>query len=365
MSTDIVDAEFTSKAIARTNGSEFMPSMSINQAVSRYNSVLEFTKEIMKDGKDFGTIPGSAKACLLKPGAEKLCSFFGLTPRFVIVEKDEDWTGARHGGEQFFYYHYRAQLWRNEYLLGEAEGSCNSMESKYRFRWVQEDQVPPEFDKAKLKRRGGKQSEFAFAIDKGETTGQYGKPAAYWQAYRDAISNGTAQKIKRKTKTNKEMDGWEIDATLFRIPNQDIADQVNSIQKMGQKRAMVAAVLIVCNASEYYTQDIEDMDYVETEHVAPAKPESPKQDTEKTKQELEKNREINVRKLRESPDVDTLRKRYVYLGTLGHGAEADARYELAFRDRMLELDPQPAPMEREPGIEPDDPLDIVDDSLND
>lgn len=35
-------------------------------------------------------------------------------------------------------------------------------------------------------------------------------------------------------------------------------DLVNTIDKMGQKRSLVAAVLITCGASEYFTQDIED-----------------------------------------------------------------------------------------------------------
>jgi hypothetical protein len=39
---------------------------------------------------------------------------------------------------------------------------------------------------------------------------------------------------------------WEIDAdsALYRIPNPDGADVVNTIQKMAQKRALVAATLI-------------------------------------------------------------------------------------------------------------------------
>src|ERR671938_678900 len=43
-----------------------------------------------------------------------------------------------------------------------------------------------------------------------------------------------------------------------RVFNPDIADQVNTIQKIGQKRSLVAAVLIAVNASEFFTQDIED-----------------------------------------------------------------------------------------------------------
>ncbi len=281
MSTAILDAEFTERTPVRINvGENFLPSMSMHQALDRYNAVLEFTQTIMKDGKDYGKIPGSDKPSLLKPGAEKLCSFFGLTPKMVIVQKEEDWTGEHHGGECFFYYHYRVQMWKGDYLLGEGDGSCNSMESKYRYRWVQEDQVPPGMNKASLKRRGGRISEPKFAVDKAETGGQYGKPMEHWQAFRDAIANGTATVIQKPKKAGGTMEAWEIDSTLFRVPNPDIADQVNAIQKMAYKRALVAVVLIVCNASEYYTQDIEDMDFIDGGH-APTKAAEPKHDAPK------------------------------------------------------------------------------------
>src|ERR1039458_4154129 len=53
---------------------------------------------------------------------------------------------------------------------------------------------------------------------------------------------------------------WEIDVdtALYRIPNPDGADVVNTIQKMAQKRALVAATLIATSASEFFTQDVED-----------------------------------------------------------------------------------------------------------
>src|ERR1039458_2434699 len=53
---------------------------------------------------------------------------------------------------------------------------------------------------------------------------------------------------------------WEIDVdtALYRIPNPDGADVVNTIQKMAQKRALVAATLLATSASEFFTQDVED-----------------------------------------------------------------------------------------------------------
>jgi hypothetical protein len=42
------------------------------------------------------------------------------------------------------------------------------------------------------------------------------------------------------------------------VANPDIADQVNTVLKIAKKRALVDAVLLAVNASEFFTQDIED-----------------------------------------------------------------------------------------------------------
>src|SRR5437899_2637365 len=109
-----------------------MPAISIEAAVERFNILVEFVKTVMRKDVDFGVIPGTDKPTLLKPGAEKLCTLFGLTSRFQLIEKVEDWTGRDHNNEAFFYYLYRCQLYRNGMLITEADGSCNSFEQKYR-----------------------------------------------------------------------------------------------------------------------------------------------------------------------------------------------------------------------------------------
>src|SRR5215211_2968844 len=85
----------------------FMPALSIQQAVQRFNAVVEFVRTVMREGVDYGVIPGTDKPTLLKPGAEKLCTLFGLTCRFDLIRSVEDWDGSQHEGEAFFYYRYR------------------------------------------------------------------------------------------------------------------------------------------------------------------------------------------------------------------------------------------------------------------
>src|SRR5215213_6177389 len=219
--------EMTS-ALAPVDRSQFMPAMSIELAVERYNTITEFVSRVLRRDVDYGIIPGTDKLTLLKPGAEKLTTFFGLSTRFQLIERIEDWTGEDHNGEPFFYYLYRCQLFRGDLLIAEADGSCNSRETKYRYREAQ--RICPECSQA--------------AIIKGKE--EYG---GGWLCFRKKGGCGA------KFATG---DAVIESQQVGRVPNAEIADQVNTIQKMGQKRALVGVTLLAVNASEFFTQDVED-----------------------------------------------------------------------------------------------------------
>lgn len=234
------------------------PQKSLEDAKNRRSIVVTLReRSILKEGVDFGVVPGSNKPTLLKPGAERLCAAFGFNPRFEILDKVERWDAD----SPLFFYQVVCHLVHidSDIEVATGVGSCNSMESKYRWRWVAEQDVPPDLDKATLVSKSSNMSEFDFAIEKAETGGKYGKPAAYWQSFREAIANGTARRIKRKTNAGKELDAWEIGGLSYRVPNDDVFSLVNTVVKMACKRALVAATLIGANASEFFTQDIEDM----------------------------------------------------------------------------------------------------------
>lgn len=249
-----------SNEIVVSENSFIAPVVDIQSAVARYKAFNDFVSHVLKKDTDYGTVPGTGdKPALLKPGAEKLSTFFGLRPDFEPLTVIEDWSGKDHGGEPFFYYRYKCKMYRNGELVGDGIGSCNSFEKKYRYRWVNEMDLPADFDTSKYECRDGSISEFTFAIEKAETTGKYGKPKEYWQKFRDAIADGSAKHIQKKTRSGQSLEAIEIGGKLYAVPNKDVADQVNTIDKMAQKRALVAAVLITTNASDYFTQDIEDM----------------------------------------------------------------------------------------------------------
>ncbi len=241
---------------------DFMPLLSVEQAVQRKGMINQFIGQVLVEDLDYGDIPGAAKKkVLLKPGAEKLCSIFGLAPQYIKETVIEDWTGEEHGGEPLFYYEYRCQLSRGGRFMGEAIGSCNSWESKYRYRWVTKENTGAH-DPDDLPVKGGKRTLFEpeFALNKRETGGQYGKPLEHWALFDVEMEANRSRRVEKKTKAGKPMWGIEIDVdqTLYRIPNPDVADIINTCQKMAQKRSLVAAVLVVTNCSDAFTQDIED-----------------------------------------------------------------------------------------------------------
>jgi hypothetical protein len=215
-------------SLAPLEHQSFMPVLSIQQAVERFNTVVEFVRTVMREGIDYGRIPGTDKPTLLKPGAEKLCTLFGLACRFELVRSVEDWDGSQHEGEPFFYYLYRCQLWRGDGILSEGDGSCNSFEQKYRYREAQ--RRCPSCGLA--------------AIIKGKE--EYG---GGWLCFKK--KGGCGMKFA-------DEDAEITSQPVGRVPNENIADQVNTIQKMAQKRALIAATLLAVNGSEFFTQDGED-----------------------------------------------------------------------------------------------------------
>jgi hypothetical protein len=205
-----------------------VPAASLSVALQRYQAMKEFIDKILHDKVDYGIIPGTDKPTLLKPGAEKLCSFFGLAPVFQTMQSVQDWTGVEHGDEPFFYFLYKCVLFHGDRKVGEGDGSANSWEKKHRYR------------SSELKCPAcGKET-----IIKGRE--EYG---GGWVCF--AKKGGCGAKYADK-------DPQIIGQERGMVKNPDSADLVNTLQKMAQKRALIAATLIATNASEYFTQDVED-----------------------------------------------------------------------------------------------------------
>lgn len=194
--------------------------MTVDEMEKRMRIMQDFIRRAMVENQDYGKIPGTDKPTLLKSGAEKLGIFYGYSNSVEIINKVEDWKNG------FFHYEVKVTLIskRTGKIEAEGMGSCNSMESRYRYRWVFENQLPKSMNKDDLHR-----------------------------------------KVIRKNGQSY---------TMFRIENEDVFTLPNTLLKMAKKRAFVDATLSATRTSGIFTQDVEDFMDVE----ANEKPE-PKQQT--------------------------------------------------------------------------------------
>lgn len=238
----------------------FMPVMSVEEAIRRRDTIQEFIeKGCLRRGVDWDTLtdkPTDDRKILLKAGAENLAIMFGLVPRYSVVSKVEKWDAS--DGEALIAYRVKCELFRDGIAVGESEGSCNSRETKYRWRWVTEEEREMLGNPKVFGKRDWGIQEPDFAITRANTSGKYGKPAEYWQKFKDARESGEAIKVLMPKSDGGNMHAWEIPGTKLKIPNPEVADLANTILKMAFKRSHVASIITAVGAGGIFTQDLED-----------------------------------------------------------------------------------------------------------
>ncbi len=207
--------------------------LSMDELRHQLRQLEEFKRDIMVEGIDFGVIPGTPKPTLLKPGAEKLSLAFGLAPTFETAGCIEDWEAG------FFHYDERCILTsrRTGQTVASANGSANSKEPRYRWR----DAKPACLNCGRDLRRSRNRD------------GDQGEPG--WYCWTKTGGCGAT------------FPAAQITGPVGRIENPEPYELVNTIKKMAQKRALVAAILIATGGSGTWTQDVEDMPSVAGETV--------------------------------------------------------------------------------------------------
>jgi len=185
--------------------------MTVDGLAEQVQKIQHYMSKVMKEDEHYGVIPGTQKPTLLKPGAEKLCLAFRLDPDYEIIRE------IREKG--FIAYTVKCLL--NHIMTSQqiatGIGSCNSRETKYRYR--------------------------------SQSTGKP-VPKDYWQDRDPALLGGSQYTARKKDKQ------WLI---FEQIENDNPWDLDNTLIKMACKRALVAATLNATAASDIFTQDIEDM----------------------------------------------------------------------------------------------------------
>ena len=159
----------------------------------------DFLKTHMKENVHFGTVPGVKKPFLWQAGAQSLLDWYGYYATFTPVAEKEDFDLG------FFAYTYRCVIKQkgSNVIVGDCEGDASSNETKYRFEWAFENEVPEGVDKTKC---------------------------------------DTREIGKNKTKQ-------------YRINVANPADKRNTLRKMAQKRALVGATLLATGTSDLFVNE--------------------------------------------------------------------------------------------------------------
>lgn len=193
---------------------ELAPVMDVTAAVARYRQFVDFMKQVLRDGVDFGIIPGTgSKPTLYLPGAQKIAMFYGMRPEYQLLAQTEDWE---HG---FFAYTVQCVLYHRATgaCIGAGIGECNSREEKYYLTaWHGTTDKP---------------SDEVVALRKSQGLGRWRKD-----------DNGRWEWQEREPRPLNQ---------AYSLPN--------TLLKMGKKRAYVDAVITAASASEFVTQDLEEM----------------------------------------------------------------------------------------------------------
>lgn len=98
----------------------------ISNGMDKIGQFQAIVQKQLKQGSDYGVIPGTTKPTLLKPGAEKILMLMGIRSEFSLVDSTRDFDNG------FFQYMVKCSLFKGDMLITEGMGSCNNHESKYK-----------------------------------------------------------------------------------------------------------------------------------------------------------------------------------------------------------------------------------------
>jgi hypothetical protein len=198
--------------------------LTVQEVVAQANKIQELMKLALHDGQHYGVIPGTNKPTLLKPGAEKINLLFRIGTGDLQVIQTDLGNGHREITIKTPMVHIPTGR-----AIAYGVGSCSTMESKYRYR--NDARKCPECGKA--------------TIIKGKE--EYG---GGWLCFKKKGGCG-AKFLDNDEAITKQPVGQS--------ENKDIADVYNTVLKMAAKRSYVDGTIKASAASDFFTQDVEDL----------------------------------------------------------------------------------------------------------
>jgi hypothetical protein len=217
--------ETTAVAVRDEQAVAMAQEMSVEMVLAQTKKIQELMKVALIDGEHYGVIPGTGqKKTLLKPGAEKLCLMFRFSPEYSHQ------TDREPGGHLTVTSTCRLIHSPSGTLVATGSGMGSTHESKYAYRRA--ERACPKCGVAAVFKSKKDAGYYCWAKKDG-CGAQFQTP--------EEIASIESQEVGRKA-------------------NDDLADQWNTVLKMADKRALVAAVLNGTAASDIFTQDLEDLE---------------------------------------------------------------------------------------------------------
>lgn len=180
-----------------------------SEVLAVQNETRQLIKKTLKEGRDYGKIPGTDKPTLYKAGAERTNAAFGCAPRYRVITAEID--------------HDREVEWT------KRKKEWSGPKGNRRYKWVTES---------------------------GVSLGLY-----RYVVECELVHRGSGVVVGQGIASASTMESKYIDRPR---------DSENTVLKMGEKRAFTAATLNAFGLSDEFTHDVEDMQA--EDDVGPAAP---------------------------------------------------------------------------------------------
>jgi hypothetical protein len=208
--------------------------VSVEEVVAQRDKIEQVMNAVMREGVHYGKIPGVQKPTLLKPGAEVLATTFRFAPHYQSERTFHD------GGHLTVVTKVTLQHIPTGLVVAEGEGLCTTYEKKYAYRG--DGRVCPACGAGTIRKS-------KFPPRETDYPGASKDDPPGW--YCHGASGGCGANFAAN-------DPEIVDQQSGRVDNPDLPDTWNTVLKMANKRALIAAILNGTAASDIFTQDVED-----------------------------------------------------------------------------------------------------------
>ena len=209
--------------------------LSVDEIIQQKDKIRQVMDAVMTRDVHYGIIPGVKNPSLFKPGAEAINVALRLAPHY---DSEKIW---HEDGHLTVVAKCTLKHIPTDLTIATGEGLCTTKENRYAYR--QGQRLCPLCEQPAIRRS-------KYPPRSGDYDGADPSSPPGWYCFAKTGGCGA----------NFAHDDERITSqTEGRVANPDIADLYNTVLKMADKRALIAAVLNGTAASDVFTQDVEDM----------------------------------------------------------------------------------------------------------